>query len=205
MKDYDNDLLTLLNLDESNLGLLMSIYVSEELSLYYTTFDMDVLWDGNVYSSTDMDIGDISYSTGLSVDKFELKLNAVNLVNPTIFLENDLRNNEVIINLGGFVLADGITAAPLFSGVIDDWDLSELSLDITIVNEFILWNKKALRIPDVLCQWGFGEVECGYTPSAGQRCNKTYNQCTTYGQQDNYGGFRFINSVEENKIWWGPK
>lgn len=203
MKDFDNSLLTQLSAEESVLCFLISIVVNESQTLYYTTFDIPLFWDNNLYEPNEVSLSTFNYSADLSVDKIQMKFTTVDLSMPAILMNNNLLNNEVIINVGGY---DGSTviAEPQFRGFITEWDMDETDLTLMVSNELIHWNKKALRRSDPLCQWGFKSVECGYTGTA-TSCNKTYSQCEDYSNTNNFGGFRFLPSIEENEIWWGKQ
>lgn len=205
MRDFDNNLLTILQAPESALGFFVDLTVSDSLVQHFTSFDIPLVWNSNRYTPQDMKLDTFNYSADLSVDKFRLKLNNVSLVQSAIFLNNDLRRKSVTINVGGFVLGDEIYAAPVFVGLISDWELEDTFIDIGISSELITWNMKNLRKPDVLCQWGFGSVECTHTVGYQETCNKTYEKCLSYNNTDNYGGFRFIGSIEEKEIIWGPR
>ena len=204
MKDFDNSLVTLLSLDEATLSFLVSIQVNASTTLYRTTYDVPILWDGNLYEDEEISLETFNYTADLSVDEVSMKVVSVDLSWPSIILNNDMMGNEVYIYFGGFS-SGTFVAEPLFRGIISHWKMDETEITFTISNELILWNKKALRSPDVLCQWGFGETECGYTGDLSGGCNKTYEQCTFYGNTANFGGFRFIAAIEENDIWWGKQ
>ena len=94
----------------------------------------------------------------------------------------------------------------IFVGRISGWKvLRDKSVELTIVNEFMLWRKKTLRIAQSSCPWPFEGVECTY---AGVEvwCDQTYERCFILNNKDSFGGFRFLPYIMEKTIWWGgPK
>lgn len=88
-------------------------------------------------------------------------------------------------------------------GFVSSWELSsDNKAIISIKNEFVLWQKKALRIQQSSCPWPFRGLECGYSGSE-MVCNKTFGKCLALGNNNNFGGFRFLPSIMEKEIWWG--
>jgi len=146
----------------------------------------------------------------------------VGLTMSAILLGEDVRNKTAKLSFGcygtmGMVWDSGIEwdaeiqwlegttiigVVDLFQGIISDWNLSETMAQMTIVNEFILWKKKTLRIAQAACPWDFKGTECTY--SGGETwCDKSYERCTALSNTDNFGGFRFLPSIAEKSIWWG--
>ena len=94
----------------------------------------------------------------------------------------------------------------IFYGVVSGWKiLRDKSVELTIVNEFMLWRKKTLRIAQSSCPWPFTDTECTYV-GAQTWCDQTYARCAVLTNQDSFGGFRFLPYIMEKQIWWGgPK
>jgi len=109
-----------------------------------------------------------------------------------------------VVLLGGDYYSLIGTPPTLFNGFVTDWKLNERSAVINLANEFLLWRKKALRLPTPSCPWNFKGAECGYG-AAEDWCDQSVERCKQLNNYDNFGGRRFITSIEDKKIWWGVK
>jgi hypothetical protein len=100
--------------------------------------------------------------------------------------------------------APTVYVEPVFYGILDGWRIRGKKVSITVVNELILWNKKALRTSPSSCPWAFKQTggECGY--AGGETwCDQSWERCCALSNQLNFGGERFINAIMEKEIWWG--
>ena len=50
------------------------------------------------------------------------------------------------------------------------------------------------------CRFKFGSLECGYTPIAGQVCNKTLTACRSYNNSERFGGYPSVGGGFERVI-----
>jgi phage-related protein len=90
----------------------------------------------------------------------------------------------------------------MFSGMISHWRMTNNVLYLETVNHLVWWNKRTLRQTTGDCRWDFKGTECGYGGGT-TSCDRTYANCLTLSNSDNFGGFRFLPSVQELDIWWG--
>jgi len=204
MRDFDNSYLLQLSAEEATVFWLVDMEISGTTHQYFCSLDLDILYDGNLYQSFEFKVNPISYSLSMAVDKVELNFANVDLIMSSILLNNAVKKRPIILYLGAM---DGMTplVEAVFYGIVSEWDADEKQAEIQIVNEFIFWNKKTLRLPSDLCQWPFKDsAECGYTGSETQ-CNKTYARCSELGNSDQFGGCRFMPALEEKEIFWGRK
>ena len=126
--------------------------------------------------------------------------------------DEDVQSGDVSIQDGDVtiplpVAASGaqIIDAPVefFRGVITDWTMSEQRAAINLATEFMLWRKKALRLPTPSCPWSFKGTECAYASTA-TWCDKSVERCKALSNYDNFGGRRYIAAIEDQKIYWAP-
>ena len=96
------------------------------------------------------------------------------------------------------------TPAVFFNGFVTDWSLTERTARLNLASEFMLWRKKTLRLPTPSCPWNFKGAECGYS-GAQDWCDKSVERCSGLANYDNFGGRRYIASLETAKLWWGNK
>jgi hypothetical protein len=48
----------------------------------------------------------------------------------------------------------------------------------------------------------FKGLECGYTGSE-SKCDRSYARCESLNNTANFGGERWLPSIENANIWWG--
>ena len=97
----------------------------------------------------------------------------------------------------------------IIRGFIGGWELfDDTKAKVTITNELILWNKRSLRTAQSSCPWifkgGTDNPECGYSGLETQ-CDQSWENCKDLGNDENFGGNRFLPALMEKKIWWGSK
>jgi len=93
--------------------------------------------------------------------------------------------------------------AEIFSGFVTDWRLTEQTAEINLGSEFMLWRKKALRLPTPSCFWSFKGTECDYG-GVESWCDQSVERCKELSNYASFGGRRWIAAVETEKVWWGP-
>jgi hypothetical protein len=114
-----------------------------------------------------------------------------------------LDGDVALIGGGEFYSLTG-TPPTLFDGFVTDWKLTEKSAVLNLATEFMLWRKKALRLPTPSCPWSFEGDECGY--SGGEDwCDQSVERCKALSNYDSFGGRRYIAAIEDKKLWWGMK
>jgi hypothetical protein len=92
----------------------------------------------------------------------------------------------------------------IYSGYITEYKLGEPSCSIGLSTEFFMWRKKTLRKPTPSCPWSFKGDECTYAGTE-TWCDQSATQCKELNNYDNFGGRRWISSIEDKNLWWGDK
>lgn len=201
--------------------------------VYYNwPLDIPVVTGGKRYLPKDMDIRAIPSAGGLAASRVEIDMASVDQTVASLLLSEDAAGTGVLISMAAIgsdyrVVKEGAGDAalfgseaitfgaeplsfgsgddvvyPLFRGMISTYRLDELNATISCVNELILWSKKTLRKCHDSCPWPFKGTECGYSGAA-TWCDQSYARCTALGNQNNFGGFRFIKATQEKEIRWG--
>jgi len=106
-------------------------------------------------------------------------------------------------------LSDGEFVGPgaviVHQGEIDSWSLTEEAVRITVSDELVRWSQRTLSTYSPSCRWKkFKGTECKYSGSE-TWCDRSYDRCSALGNTDNYGGFRWLPSLEKKIIWWGQE
>jgi hypothetical protein len=153
-------------------------------------------YPSNKFETMPFDISSINYSAKSSVDKVMINIQNVDLQMSAVFLNENIMNKWGILWIGFLDSNNVIIDQPieLFRGLVSTWKLNEPKASITLVNEFILWNKKTLRKHQSACRWPFK----GKT-----WCDQGYARCTALSNTDNFGGDRWLPDLMEKEIYWG--
>jgi len=169
----------------------------------YTNADIKQYRDGNLYTSENFKIGEINQSVSFSIDSVTLEFLNANLGMSSILLSEDVANKPAII---GFCTVDSnyqiIDSYDFLTGFVTEWKIREKKAEIVVGNEFMLWNKKTLRKSAPSCPWVFKGAECGYS-GVGMWCDQSYTRCVALSNTINFGGERFVQAIEDRKIYWG--
>jgi len=170
---------------------------------YYTDCDIPLTYATNQYSPRAMQVSPLRQSSGLGPDRVDIDLDNVDLTLSAVILNEDIVFKTASLYIG--CVDDNyqlITPAALFTGFVENWNLSEDRARLRLADEFLLWNRRTLRKYQATCPWIFKGAECGYT-GAETWCDQQYGRCTQLANTDNFGGFRWLPAISEKNIWWG--
>lgn len=181
-----------------------------DTTVRYTDADVDLYINTTVsgsdykFETMPFEIGKIGYSAKSSVDKLKIDIQNVDLTMSATLLNEDIMNKWGLVYIGFYDDDNVLISEPIkvFEGLVSTWKLTEMKASITLVNEFIFWNKKVMRKHQGTCRWAFKGTECGYS-GIESWCDQSYARCETLNNRDNFGGFRFLPDLEERKIYWG--
>lgn len=176
-------------------------YTDCDIDLYATTVSGGGL---NKFEAMPFNFDSIKYTAKSSVDKLKIDIQNTNLLCSAITLNEDIRNKWVTVWVAFIDEDNKIIETPFetFKGLVDTWALNEGVGSITLVNEFVFWNKKVMRKHSSSCPWVFKGTECGYSGPV-QDCDRSYSKCRTLVNTDNFGGFRWLSVLSERDIYWG--
>jgi hypothetical protein len=124
-----------------------------------------------------------------------------------VFEDGDVtfEDGDMVFEGGGEFYSMIAMPPKLFGGFITGYKIDEQICSIDLSTEFFMWRKKTLRLPTPSCPWSFkGTVECGYA-GAGTWCDQSPERCKALSNYDNFGGRRWIASIEDKNLWWGDK
>jgi hypothetical protein len=205
MRSVDAAVLAALESGELILADLIHLSIGGTSDYRYTGLDVPVVVDGEIYTPRGFEVSSINYSSARIVDSCQLSLaNLDDLLTPA-FIGGTPQGSEVTISR---TVLDASTLQPLgevvlFEGEIDSWEMpDETSISLTLVNKYSRWTEQTLRRHMASCSWTvFGGTECAY--AGGGRCDRTYKQCEVLSNVANFGGFRWLPSLEGAEIWWG--
>ena len=158
------------------------------------------------FQSRGFEFGDISYSSGEIVDSCSIRIDNLDYVLTSVFVENTVVEEECSLYVIIFDDDNSILGVQqLFNGLINDFTLDESELKMTITSIFTKWNQISGSRYSSYCRWKvFKGVECQYA-GAETECDRSDDRCQDLSNTDNFGGFRWLAALEDQEIWWGPK
>lgn len=177
----------------------------DETAYRYTDCDVPIFFE-NLFEPRGLRLEPIQYSSQRIVDKMTLELDDLDDTMKPPFIAGDAQGSEAIMRAvvldDDYKIIEG-TAIIFFEGEIDDWELDEETLKVNIVSQFIRWSQNTLSRHGASCRWKkFKGIYCQYSGGS-TWCDRTYARCEALGNEDNYGGFRWLPSIVEKDIWWG--
>jgi len=161
----------------------------------YTTCDVPVYCDADgsdhMYSKRDFSFDNVNYSNQNIVDSVNIKIDNLDSVLTALFVGNTVVEEEAALYVVIFDDDNSIVGTQqIFNGVINEWDLDESELSMTITSPFAQWDQNSNVKHSALCRWKkFKGTECGYS-GAQTICDRTYVRCAELSNTDNSGGFR---------------
>lgn len=178
-------------------------------ALCFTECDVPIYWHGNLYLPWGYKLGTVSYSLGKIVDSVSLSIDNLNDLLTPSFVGGNPQGAPAAIYLVALDAAYKLIGVypddhvVLFSGSLDDWRMPEGHVEITVTSELVQWHQRTARMQSSSCSWReFKGSECGYA-GAETRCDRSYARCLALGNTANFGGERWLPSIEQAVIWWG--
>ena len=170
----------------------------------YVNLDIGVLSNGLFYESRNFKYDNAIFTMKNEIDYLNLIIDNVDGEFTSILAQEDIRKRVVTIKVFAVQEPAHIVAeSGVFKGIIDNAVIDDTQLNIRIANPLILWKTKTpRRIYQASCPWDFKSNECGYS-GVETECDQSYDRCKALNNQNNYGGFRFLPSLQDKKIWWG--
>ena len=172
---------------------------------YLTNADQHVYYEGKVYEPWGMNFGAVEYSISPTVDKVGVEIDNVDQTFSQLLQTTEMRGKRFLMRLAALDQNMGVIGAIIhFDGILDTTRAKKRTVKFDIYNHMILWKKKVpRRTHQATCTWTFKDsVTCKYA-GAQTTCDKSYDQCLSYGNYLNFGGSRWLPSLADKQIWWG--
>jgi hypothetical protein len=148
----------------------------------------------------------ISYSAAQIVDRARLTIDNLDDMFTSAFIGGTPQGAGVTVSLvvldaGYKVIVEPVT---LFQGVIDSWQIrQEGELELVVASVLAKWKQRTIQRQVPSCRWKkFKGAECGYAGSE-TWCDRSYSRCQALGNTANFGGNRWLPSIEGRAVWWG--
>ena len=159
-----------------------------------------------IWAPRQFDLQPISYSMDDVVDQVALTVDNRDQVLTPYFTDEAPQGSAITIR--ETVLDDNfdpLGAVVQFKGVLDSWELSDSDVNMVVSNELSRWNQRTLALHSASCRWKqFKGTECAYSGAA-TWCDRSYSRCVALANTPNFGGFRWLPSIQDKEIWWGQQ
>ena len=182
-------------------ALLLDITVYADRFLF-TTWDEELLFDGLLYIPRGMAVQSINYSAANIVDNVAMEIDDVDRALLSVLGDVDsgvfpLNITYCAINMTDRSILGNIV---VFTGNISQWEYVPGKVKLTAASIFEQWGRVTTAKFSGSCRWRiFRGTECKYT-GTGIRCDRTYDQCVAYSNEDNFGGFRWLPSMVNKRL-----
>jgi len=181
------------------------VFFNFDTPLRYTNCDIPLEYDGNLYNPRPLDVPEISYTIGSSVDSVSIEIDMAD--------RNASLLDEFVGGTPGDVAAfvymqvlnddmQEIATISIFQGKIDAYSYSGGMLEVTVASFHSLWNKMSMEKSTASCRRNFKQPDCGYA-GIEDWCDRSYSRCIDLDNTDRFNGFRFLPDLEDADIWWG--
>ena len=198
MRVISQEVLDALASEEYRPAVLIKIDTETDI-LRYTTWDQPIFWNACYwYNPRGFRVNAIKYGSSSIVDNVTVKLDDVNrelyksLAEP--YGQTPICTVRIaVLDQYGEVLG----SATLFVGDVTEWFYTTGQLSLKVSSVFSQWATVTTSTFSGSCRWKvFKGVECGYLGTE-LDCDRTYSQCTSYSNTINFGGFRWVQSLDD--------
>jgi len=210
MLDIDAGILAQLESSELQFFTLITMAIDGGNTWNFTDCDVPIAWNSTLFTPRGYKLGQMSFSLSKIVDSAQFSIDNLDDILTYDFVGGNPQGSAVTFRL---VVLDTdykiVGTYPddnllLFYGEIDDWSMpDEGKVEITVASDLVRWHQRTLRMQSSSCSWrAFKGTECGYS-GAETTCNRSYARCVALGNSANFGGERWLPSIELANIWWG--
>jgi len=182
---------------------LVELYFSS--TLYITDCDVDLFYDDTLYQSRGFSFPSAEFSLSPRIDQVTLEFDNVELEFSSIALNQEIRGKKAIIKQAALQApAKVVAVSTFFMGVVDSCRIRDQRASMNVANPWVYWKRKTpRRSHQSTCPWQFKHNEtCRYSGTE-EWCDQTYARCAVLGNTVNFGGFRWLPSLINKKLYWG--
>ena len=182
-------------------ALLLYINVYADTFLF-TTWDEVLVFDGSLYTPRGMAVQSINYSSANIVNNVTMEIDDVDRALLSVLGDVDAGVFPVKITYCVISLVDRsiLGNVVVFTGNVGHWEYVPGKVKITAASIFEQWGRVTTSKFSGSCRWRvFRGEECKYS-GPGIRCDRTYDQCVSYSNEINFGGFRWLPSMVNKRL-----
>jgi len=177
-------------------AMLVSVQVGPSF-LRYSTWPYDLYLDSEKYAPRGFAFDTIRYGTASVLDSVRLSIDDVD--REVYYAFKDYGNDRFPVKILLALLNENtsvIDTTSLFDGTVSSWDYSPGGVKMKVVSILEKWASVTINKFSSSCRWRvFKGLECLYA-GVETSCDRTYDQCDLYSNTANFGGFRWLPSIE---------
>jgi hypothetical protein len=205
MRSFSTSILDELEKEEFKTSYLLKMTIGGTDYLY-TNYDVLINLDGEIYEPLAFKFNAVNYNMNSIVDSVSLDIDNLDSGMTSLFVGSTVQGSAVELRLVALNSDNnpvGNTSAILFQGEIDKWNLDENILKVTFTSQFVRWQQITFSYHSASCRWkAFKSTECNYTAGS-TWCDRSYTRCVALNNSSNFGGFRWLPSLENTTIYFG--
>lgn len=196
MRNIDPVIIEKLASEQFKAAFLLKILFAED-TVYFTTWDYSLLWDGKSYLPKGMDLGVQKFGSSSMSDSVSIKIDDVDRSLYALFANGEIKFPPSIVSIA--VIDDNgaiLAVSDTFVGTVSEWTYSPGEINYKISSKFIQWANITTSTFSGSCRWRvFKGSECKHSGTE-ITCNRTYDHCLSLSNTNNFGGFRWLQGVE---------
>lgn len=202
MRTINTELLDQLKSNEYRIAILVVLQIGGTTKRY-TTWSDDVWLDNEQYFPRGMKVGTVSYGSSNIVSGVSIDFDDVNRELLVALGELGVDDYPISIIMAaldeyGIIIPDGY--ATIFSGTFSQWDYRPKTVSIKAVSIFSKFNRTTTRVFSSSCTIKvFKGSQCNYS-GAETVCDRTYTQCSAFGNTANFQGFRWLPDLLNKRL-----
>jgi len=173
--------------------------VTETITLRYTTWDYPVFCNAcYLHSPRGLRVNAIKFGSSSIVDNVSIKIDDVNR---EVYKSIAEPFGQVVACIVRIAMLDRygevLGSTDVFVGDVTEWFYTAGNVSLKVSSIFSQWSTVTTSTFSGSCRWRvFKGKECSYVGSE-VACNRTYSQCSGYSNTDNFGGFRWVQGLED--------
>lgn len=167
----------------------------------FTSWTTPVVYSGSLFVPRGVNLSNISYSSTNIVDSIRIEFDDVDRALYSVFGDQDAGNFPITLTM---VVLDSAwkvaSSLDIFRGTIDQWNYKPGRLSLVAASIFAQWAQVTTSKFSGSCRWKVFKGEyCKYAKQ-GTKCDRTYAQCESYDNSNNFGGFRWLPSLVARRL-----
>lgn len=170
-------------------------YDGEGSNLYFAGCDVDITYDGVLYTRFPITHEHIGENTKGEIDTVKVTVSNVSRLIQAYLEANDFRGRKVTIMQVWLNKLDDPDASITDTYYVDSYVADQNNASFTLTSKFDVLDLElpARKYSRNYCGFKFKDIECGYSGSETE-CNKTLQRCRELSNQLRFGGFPSVPS-----------
>lgn len=167
----------------------------------------DIVWAGSTWQAFPFKMeSDIAEQSG-EVQQVSISVANASRVMQRYLMEYDLwlklnphQNITVKIHIISTADLSNTTPIRMFEFKVNSFSTNAYAVKLNLSQDNIYMKRFPPNRITRRCRWKFGSIECGYTPAAGETCDKSLSACRSFNNSTRFGGFPSVGNKLEKVV-----